>query len=327
VAENLPLRLVRTLLQEGYEAGYRRLHITGGEPLLWKGLLEILDHAYGIGYEAAILNTNGTILGKDMARSLSGYAGLTASVSLHGPRFLHDRFRGTGSYKRAVKGIEAALSAGVDTHIFNTVTRSLLPDLPRFADGLFQSFPGIKQLTFIQLIRVPDDWFDLSEELLTPEDFIDLVKVSSLLNLHGLKINLLSNPLATVVSRMIGMPWVPPSPPLYLEGSVIVLADRRVALAHSATESFGRYQAGNLRTILDSDKYRRAVLPDRSTCPACMHLRDCAEAGMVRPSEWCRDMQPDIPYCRRVLARATSIRQPRTDTGTPSDLLRNQPKA
>lgn len=315
---SLSPELVRTLVREGYEAGYRRLHITGGEPLLWNGLFQTFDHAFGLGYETVFLNTNGTLLKKGINQRLSAYPGLSISVSLQGPRHLHDRIRGKGSYDRASRSIEAALNAGLTIHIFTTICRSLLPTLPRFADGLFYSFPGIKQLTFIQLIRVANDLFDLSNEVLTPEDFIDLVKVTSLLNLHGLKINLLNNPLATVTSRMLGMDWIPPSPPLYLQGSVMVMADRRVTLAHSTTEPYGRYEPGNLRSIVNSDEYRSAVSPDESTCPACIHFHGCTEAGMVRPSEWCRDMFPDVPYCTRVLDKVMPTRQLQTDTGTPS---------
>ena len=28
--------------------------------------------------------------------------------------------------------------------------------------------------------------------------------------------------------------------------------------------------------------------------------------GMLRPSEWYRDMLPEVPYCQRVLAKASS---------------------
>jgi MoaA/NifB/PqqE/SkfB family radical SAM enzyme len=311
---SLSPRLVRTLLQEGYEAGYRRLHITGGEPLLWVGLLETLDHAFEMGYETVFLNTNGTLLKNGFIKHFSAYPRLTLSVSLQGPRPLHDRIRGKGSHDRTSGGIKAALDAGLSIHIFLTICRSLLPGLPRYADGLFHSFRGIKQLTLIQIIRVANDRFDLSREVLAPEDFIDLVKVTSLLNLYGLKTNLLNNPLATVVSRAVGMGWFPPSPPLYSEGSVMVMADCNVTLAHSTDDSFGRYEPGKLWSIINSDKYRITVLPDGSTCPTCIHVQACTDAGMLRPSDWRRDMFPNVPYCRRVLARAMSPGQLRNGT-------------
>jgi MoaA/NifB/PqqE/SkfB family radical SAM enzyme len=294
------------LIREGYEAGYRQLHITGGEPLLWDGLFGVFDDAFGMGYETAFLNTNGTLLTEEVGRKLSTYNGLAVSVSLQGRRRLHDRVRGKGSYAQALKGIENAMAAGLPVYIFTVVGRSLLPDLPRFADGLFKAFPDIQQLTLIQLIRVPADVFDLSKEVLTPDDFLRLVQMISFLNLYGLKVDLLNNPLAAVASKILKMPRVPRSLPLYQPGSLMITAEKRVTLAHSTTDDFGIYEPGMLTNIVSSADYRRAVLQDRSVCTNCAYSLVCASGGMVRPSEWYRDMCPDDPYCRRVLAKAST---------------------
>ena len=141
--------LVRTITREGYEAGYRRLHITGGEPLLWEGLLPVFDYAFALGYQAAFLNTNGTLLTRELSRKLAMYRGLAISVSLQGPRERHELVRGKGSYDRALKGINNALNAGLPVHIYTTVSRSMIPDLPGFAEQVFDTYPGLEQLTFI----------------------------------------------------------------------------------------------------------------------------------------------------------------------------------
>ena len=171
--------LVRTLIREGYKAGYRRLHVTGGEPLLWDGLQGVFDYAFDLGYQTAFLNTNGTLLTSKVSRKLAAYSGLAISVSIQGPRRLHDSVRGKGSYDRATKGIQNAVNADLPVYVFTTVGRSLIPDLPHFAEGLFAAFPDIKRLSFIQLIRVPEDVFDLSKEILCPDDFLRLVEDGS----------------------------------------------------------------------------------------------------------------------------------------------------
>ena len=189
----------------------------------------IFDYAFDLGYQTAFLNTNGTLLTGKISRKLAAYSGLAVSVSLQGPRRLHDCIRGKGSYDRALKGIDNAMSAGLPVHIFTTVGRSLIPDLPRFAERLFVAFPDIKQLTFIQLIRVPEDVFDLSREVLRPDDFLRLVRMISLLNLYGLRVDILNNPLAAVASRVLRMPRLPPSPPLYRPGSLMITAEKRIS--------------------------------------------------------------------------------------------------
>jgi MoaA/NifB/PqqE/SkfB family radical SAM enzyme len=298
--------LVQTIVREAYEEGYRHLHITGGEPLLWDGLLGIFDDAFAIGYQTAFLNTNGTLLSREESHKLAAYSGLAISVSLHGPRRLHDRIRGKGSYDRALKGIDNAMIAGLPVHIFTPVGKSLIPDLPGFAGGIFLTFPDIKQLNLIQLIRVPADSFDLSKEVLSPDDFLRLVRMVALLNLHGLKIDLLQNPLAAVASKVLKMNWLPSSPPLYQRGSIMITAEERITLAHSTTDDFGIYEPGILSKILNSTDYCHAVSKDRLTCGRCIYSRLCSMEGMVRPSEWYRDMFPQVPYCMRVLAQASS---------------------
>ena len=306
---NLAPIVALNLVREGYEAGYRHLHITGGEPLLWEGLLGLLDHAFALGYETAFLNTNGTLLTREVSRRLAAYRSLAVSVSLQGPRRLHDRVRGKGSYDLALRGIRRAMNAGLPVHIFTTVGRSLLPDLPPFADDLSVTLPDVKQLTLIQIIRVKDDAFDLSKEVLTPDDFLTLVRMVSLLNLYGLNLDVLNNPLATVASRALGMPWVPPSPPLVRMGSILVTAELRMTLAHSAMEDFGTYEPGMLPRITSSGEYLRAVSADGMVCGRCVYSPFCRRGEMLRPSEWYRDMFPQVPYCKRVLSTALSDEQ------------------
>jgi MoaA/NifB/PqqE/SkfB family radical SAM enzyme len=286
--------------------GYRHLHITGGEPLLWNGLPGILDYVFAIGYRSVFLNTNGLLLTARIGRELAAYGGLAVSVSLEGPRRLHEAVRGTGSYDRALEGIANAANARLPVYVFTSVGRRLLPELPSFAEGLFKDFPDIRHLTVIQLIRVPSDVFDLSGELLRPNDFLRLVCTISLLNLYGLRVDILNNPLAAVASRVLGLPRSYETPSLYRPGSLMITADGHVTLAHSTTNCFGMYEPGILSDVIGSDQYQQAVSEDRLVCKDCVHSPLCRMEGMVRPSEWYTDMFPQIPYCRRVLSAATS---------------------
>ena len=302
---SLSIDMVKDIISEGYDLGYHKLHLTGGEPLLWKGLFEALDSAIDLGYESIFLNTNGTLLTEEMAYRLACYDGLKISVSLEGREPLHDRMRGTGSHHRAMQGIERALDAGIDLCIFTTVRKSLYSYLSYFVGEVYERFPDIACLTFIQLIRVKDDLFDLSEELLTPDDFVKLVLAASLLNVYGHKTYLLNNPLATVTSKQLGIWGIPESAPLHLDGDLVILANKGIGPAHSTHSDFGRYEPGMIKSVLFSHEYRSAVAPDDTTCPICKHFRLCQENGMIRPSQWYMDMKPDVPYCRRVLDRVS----------------------
>lgn len=297
--------LAKSILTEGYHLGYRRLHITGGEPLLWKGLFETLDAAFSLGYQRVLINTNGTLIAESNNRQLSRYEGLAISVSLQGPESFHDRMRGEGSHRLAIQGVEKVLDAGLDLLIFTTVSKGLLPVLPDFIDDLYETYPSIQLISLIQMIRVKGDVFDLSRELLGPEDFLGLVRMVSLLNLYGHKTEILNNPLALVVSKIFEIPFVPPARPLHRNGHFIVLANGNITLSHSTQHSLGRYEPGMIENVLSSDGYQAAVAPDQTTCPSCYFSERCKENGMIGPSEWYRDMTLEVPFCKRVLDKAS----------------------
>ncbi len=305
-ASSLPLNVVKDIISEGHDLGYGNLHLTGGEPLLWEGLFEAIEFAVDLGYQSIFLNTNGTLLTEEIAGRLASYEGFKMSVSLEGREPLHDRVRGKGSHRRAVQGIEKALDAGIDLCIFTTVRKSLLSYLSYFVDEVYERFPGFSHLTLIQLIRVKDDVFELSNELLDPDDFIKLVKMVSILNLFGRKIEILNNPLVNVTSKLLGIWGAPMSVPLHLDGDLIVMANCDTALAHSSNNSFGKHAPGTIKGALFSDAYRISVAPDKKICPSCNYSNLCIENGMVHPSQWYRDMYREVLYCRRVLDRASS---------------------
>ncbi len=289
---------------EGKDLGYRNFHITGGEPLMWQHLYDLIESIIALGYESVFINTNGTLLNAEAARRLAGFGGrVTLSISLQGPEELHDRVRG-GSFRAALTGLEQALAAGIGVCVFTSAGKSLLPELPRFAEFLFDTYPAIKELALIQLIRVPGDAFDLSGELLTPEDFLSLVRMTALLNLYSYRVTVLQNPLATAASRAMAMPWVAPALPLHRGGGVIAMADGSMTLAHSTRESFGNYAPGMLGKVLASEEYQGAVGPDDAACGGCPFLAICREHGMMRPSEWFRSMGRPGQFCRDVMSLA-----------------------
>lgn len=298
---SLSPEFVKKIIKEGHDTGYRHLHVTGGEPLIWQGLFEALDYAFNLGYHSVFLNTNGTLLTAEIANKLATYDDISISVSLEGSEALHERLRAKGSYRSTVRGIEKALGAGINLSIFTTACKSLLPELHRFEVDLYKKFESISDLTLIQLIPVAGGPPALTDELLEPQDLLELVSMVSLLNLLGYKTRFLNNPLIYAASKLLKILWIPRSRPLYSEGRLIVMANRDMRLSHSDRYGFGKYEQGMLGKVLASDGYRKAVAPDEKICPSCRHADFCAENGMVRPSESYWDIQSDEHYCQKVL--------------------------
>ena len=108
-ARELPLAAWRDLLDQ--VASFRpRLYLTGGEPLLYPHLPELIREAKKRRF-VLHLQTNGTLL--DRAADLLAAAGVEmVTVSLDGPEEVHDRVRGQeGAFRRTREGIAALIAA------------------------------------------------------------------------------------------------------------------------------------------------------------------------------------------------------------------------
>ncbi|NQU44579.1 radical SAM protein, partial [bacterium] len=85
-------------------------YFSGGEPLLYRGLVEILAHIRQRGLIAALV-TNGTTLARH-AKSLVEAGVDNITVSLDGPEEVHDAIRNVpGAFQRATAGIRAVREA------------------------------------------------------------------------------------------------------------------------------------------------------------------------------------------------------------------------
>jgi radical SAM protein with 4Fe4S-binding SPASM domain len=97
---------------EDFDASRISLSVTGGEPLLRPDLEEVTQLCRSAGMRVGMV-TNGTLATVSRARDLA-QAGMTdVSVSIDGPRDLHDAVRGAGSFDRAVAGVVALKEGGI----------------------------------------------------------------------------------------------------------------------------------------------------------------------------------------------------------------------
>ena len=115
--------------------GISKIRLTGGEPLVRRGLVDLVHRLKAIpGIEAIALTTNGTLLPR-MAGDLAaaGVDRVNVSVDSLDPEIYRLATRG-GRLEDALAGIDAALAAGMSPVKVNVVTmRSLDQDLAAFA--------------------------------------------------------------------------------------------------------------------------------------------------------------------------------------------------
>ncbi len=117
------------------QEGISKIRLTGGEPLVRKGVVKLVSRLRRIpGLEAIALTTNGTLLAQ-YARDLKT-AGLTrVNISLDSlDPAVYARITRGGRLQDALAGIKAALKVGFDPIKLNVVVvRSLEQDLLGFA--------------------------------------------------------------------------------------------------------------------------------------------------------------------------------------------------
>ena len=87
-------------------------NVTGGEPFKSSYLQDILHYLRVKGFDIFIL-TNGTMIDRGKAHMLAEIPVQGVQVSIEGPEEVHDKIRGKGSFKKAVKGVNQLLDAGL----------------------------------------------------------------------------------------------------------------------------------------------------------------------------------------------------------------------
>lgn len=112
-----------------------RVMLSGGEPLLSPHLLELAEACRSRSLPVRVLS-NGTLIDAEAATSLADVGVRSVQVSVEGPREIHDRVRGVGSFDRAVAGMRALRDAGLEVTLAFTLTsqnRAALPAVARIA--------------------------------------------------------------------------------------------------------------------------------------------------------------------------------------------------
>ncbi len=123
--ESIKKEVLIKVLQEGVSLGVKDLLFTGGEPLVYKDILEVLKIASKLGYNVSI-NTNGTLINESMAKALADISLYKIQVSIEGPQKVHDYIRGNGTFDRAINGIKLVKKYGIKVYLNTQLTEQLL---------------------------------------------------------------------------------------------------------------------------------------------------------------------------------------------------------
>jgi MoaA/NifB/PqqE/SkfB family radical SAM enzyme len=148
----------KRLADEVAAHGVTGVLLRGGEPFLFPGIVELLEHLRGLGISVSI-DSNGTRLG-DFAPELVRLGGIHVTVSVDGPEAVHDAGRGMpGSFRQIEEGLAklSALDRGTPRRVSRSICFTISPwslpglgDMPDVARSL-----SVDTITIVPYYYVP----------------------------------------------------------------------------------------------------------------------------------------------------------------------------
>ena len=114
------------------KAGIQEIRFTGGEPLVFRKIYELIKIATDSGIFVS-MGTNGVLITKEVAKKLEEAGLKKAVVSIDGTSKKHDEIRGKGTYQLAIEGLNNLSDLGIDTRINSVIMKSNMNDIINLA--------------------------------------------------------------------------------------------------------------------------------------------------------------------------------------------------
>ena len=179
--KTLDVATVKRIMDEADAYGLATIAISGGEPLAFKELPELVE-AIGPERFHIQVDTNGWLMTPDIAHLLKGMGVDKVQISLDGmDATTHDSFRNKeGSHERCLKAIAASQSAGLQVQVATVV------DHERATSEEFEAFlqmvSGLGAAVSVVYAKPVGEWAGRQDLLCTKKD---IAHVKKLLKKYG----------------------------------------------------------------------------------------------------------------------------------------------
>lgn len=110
------------LADELHELGCRRVSLIGGEVFMRKDWELIVSRLTDYGISVNII-TNGFLFDDSLVYIIKETGVESISVSVDAPRDIHDKYRQTGSFDRAINAIKVLAASGIPVSVISTLNR------------------------------------------------------------------------------------------------------------------------------------------------------------------------------------------------------------
>jgi len=118
--DELSFELVDRVVQEAKEMGIYFITISGGEPYLWEGLLDLFEKHNDVYFQTY---TNGTLIDEKMADELARLGNVCPAISVEGFEPETDDRRGKAIHKKVLRAMSVLKERGVMFGFSTTPTR------------------------------------------------------------------------------------------------------------------------------------------------------------------------------------------------------------
>jgi len=261
-----------------------RISISGGEPLMRKDLLKILDYTHRKGITTSIL-TNGTLLTLERAKKIYDLGVKRLQISIDGEKETHNKIRQNSfAYDKALEGIVNASTAGIDVTVSMTLMQSNKKEFENVIETSIKT--GAKKVGF--KTYVPDRRLGINDpEYIGAEEAFSIFKeTGKLIEKYSRKITVLtSDVLWKIIEKKDSVKEYARQKNKYLTGcsagyrALSVLSNGTVYPCRRLPISIGHIKEGIVNLIIDSkvmqelrdlDKMKRNSLCDKvSYCRGC----------------------------------------------------------
>ncbi len=165
------------LLAEAADEDFNAISVSGGEPLIYPALPNLLQAAKVLGYSATV-TTNGLPLSERRVDAIAPYVSLIA-ISLDGAPASHDRMRGLpGAFDKMRARLPLLRNADVPFGFIFTLTLHNLHELAEVADFAVNEGASLLQIHPLEAVgRARESALDPPDELELSYAFIEVARL------------------------------------------------------------------------------------------------------------------------------------------------------
>lgn len=154
------------LIKKFSSLGVQEIRFTGGEPLLFNGIYDLIRFATEEGI-CTSLGTNGTLVTKEVAKKLKESGLKKVVVSIDGNKKTHDKIRGRKNYQKAMHGLKYLQKNDINVRVNSVIMKSNMEDVIKLAKKMSR-----KKITiFIRRFISSGRGKELEDNMLNKNDY------------------------------------------------------------------------------------------------------------------------------------------------------------